>query len=131
MRAHYRKTFGRVVALLYTAGTVMQVLQLIVRFDWQDMPFFADVAIVGAGAYGGLGLVVFAREIAYRGTWERVVHGLMILHLLASVALHVWILAAGSHAVLAIFPYGYSFFAAAYFGLFAWRAWTMRLRVHP
>ena len=49
-------------------------------------------------------------------------------HLPASVAMHAWPIVAHSHAMFAVFPYGYSFFATAYFAAFAWRSWTMRLK---
>ena len=125
----YRKSFGRVVAVVYTGGTVAQVLRLLFTFSLHDMPFWIDWALVVLGSYGGIGLLVFARQVAYRGVWEKVVHGLIAAHLLVSVAVHAWAIVAHDHAMFAVFPYGYSFFATAYFAAFAWRSWTMRLRL--
>ncbi len=125
----YRNSFGRVVAVVYTGGTVAQVLRLLVGFSFDDMPFWVDWALVVLGSYGGIGLLVFARQVDYRGVWEKVVHGLIAAHLLVSVAVHVWPIVVHSHAMFAVFPYGYSFFATAYFAAFAWRSWTMRLKV--
>lgn len=53
---------------------------------------------------------------------------MIVVHLSVSVAVHVWNLAARSHEVLSVFPYGYSYLTAAYFAFFAWRSWTLRLR---
>jgi hypothetical protein len=55
-------------------------------------------------------------------------HWLIAVHLSVSVAVHLWILVVGSHEVLSVFPHGYSYLALAYFGFFAWRSWTLRLR---
>ena len=126
----YRRSFGRVVAVVYTGGTVAQVLRLLVghSFNFNDMPFWVDWALVVLGSYGGIGLLVFARQVDYRGVWEKVVHGLIAAHLLVSVVVHLWAIVVHSHAMFAVFPYGYSFFATAYFAAFAWRSWTMRLK---
>jgi hypothetical protein len=91
------------------------------------MPFWVDWALIVLGTYGGAGLILYSRQIAWRGTWEKVVHWLIVTHLLVSVVVHVWIVIVGSHEFFTVFPYGYSYFAAAYFACFAWRSWTMRL----
>lgn len=127
-RAHYRQTFGRVVAVVYTGGTVAQSLQLTFAFGWEYMPFWIDWALVVLGTYGGLGLIFFAKEVAWRGAWEKVVHGAITTHLLISVLVHAWTIAVANHEFFTNFPYEYSYFAVAYFGFFAWRSWTMKLR---
>ena len=126
-RLHYRRTFGRAVAVVYTGGTVAQGLKLILAFGWEYMPFWVDWALIVLGTYGGLGLILFARHIAWRGAWEQVVHWLIVGHLLISVGVHAWTLVIGSHQFYTVFPYEYSYFAVAYFGFFAWRSWTMKL----
>ncbi len=120
----------RIVALIYTGGTVAHIFRLVVRFGWRDMPFFVDWALVVLGPIGVLGLVALADEISYRGWWERVTHWLIVIHLSISVVVHVWILAVRSHEVLKVFPYGYSYLAVAYFAFFAWRSWTLRPSLH-
>jgi hypothetical protein len=55
----------------------------------------------------------------------------MVVHLLGSAGLHAYLLVAGTHAPLAVFPPWYSGLAIAYFGAFAARGWTMRLRPVP
>ena len=50
-----RVTFVKVVALIYTAGTLAQLLRLVFRFDWKDMPFFPDWALVILGRLGSWG----------------------------------------------------------------------------
>ncbi len=123
----FRATFGHVVAVIYTAGTVFHVVRVIIRLELAGMPFLPDWILVVLGSYGAAGLVRFAGEVVYRGRWEVVIHWLIVCHMLVSVALHAWILAVGSHDVLSVFSIEYSYFGAAYFGFFAWRSWTMRL----
>ena len=123
----YRKTFGKVVAIIYTAGTGAQILRLVVQFGWEDMPFFPDWGLVILGPYGVIGLVLFSGHVAYRGKWETLTHWLITGHLFISIIVHLWILAVRSHAVLSVFGYSYSYFAVLYFAFFAWRSWTMRL----
>ena len=124
-----RSSFAHVAAVIYTAGTVFHVVRVIIRLDLQDMPYFPDVIIVVLGSWAVAGMLLFAREIQYRGRWEHVLHWLIVLHLGISVLVHAWILVVRSHAAVAVFSVSYSYFGALYFGLFAWRLWTMRL--HP
>jgi len=126
-RTCYRETFSRAVAVVYTGGTIAQSLKLILAFGWEYMPFWVDWALIVLGTYGGVGLILFSQQIAWRGAWEKVVHWLIATHLLVSVAVHAWIVVIGSHEFFTVFPYEYSYFAVAYFALFAWRSWTMRL----
>ncbi len=125
--SHYRRTFGRAVAVVYTGGTIAHILKLTIGFGWQYMPFWVDWVLIVLGTYGGVGLLLFVRQIAWRGTWERVVHVLIATHLLASVGVHAWIIVVGSHEFFTIFPYEYSYLAVTYFAFFAWRSWTMKL----
>jgi hypothetical protein len=127
MLRHYRRTFGRAVAIVYTGGMVAQILHLLLGFGWEYMPFWVDWVLIVVGTYGGLGLLIFARKVAWRGAWERVVHLLIVVHLLMSVLVHVRALLVGNHEFFAVFPYEYSYFAVIYFGFFAWRSWTMKL----
>ena len=95
------------------------------------MPFVIDWLLVPLCTYGVVGLVLFRREIAFRGRWERPIHWLIVGHLAITVVMHLGILATASHRVLAVFPYGYSYLAVLYFGFFAWRSWTIRFRCAP
>ena len=127
LRAPLRASFQHVVAAVYTVGTVFHLVRIAVRLDLRDMPYFPDVLILLLGSWGAVGMLVFTKEVQFRGTWELVVHWLIVFHLVMSVALHAWILYVQSHAAVAIFSIGYSYFGAAYFAFFAWRSWTMRL----
>lgn len=127
MRRILRGSFTKIVALIYTAGALFHVARVTFRLGWQDFPFLPDWILVIAGFWGATGLIVFAREIEYRGTWEIITHWLIVFHLLVSVGLHVWILAVWSHEILRVFSIEYSYFGFVYFAFFAWRSWTMRL----
>ena len=126
-RGQLRGTFQHVVAAVYTAGTVFHIVRIAIRLDLREMPYFPDLIIVVLGTWGVAGMVLFAREVEFRGVWESVVHWLITLHLSISVVLHGWILYVHSHDAVAVFGIGYSYFGAVYFGFFAWRSWTMRL----
>ena len=62
-------------------GTLAQVLRLTFDFPLSKIPFAVDWVIIGLGSVGALGLVLGSRDIAYRGSWEKIVHGLIIVHL--------------------------------------------------
>lgn len=114
------------VAVLYSGGSVAQLLKLVFDFPWQDMPFVIDWLIVVMGTIGAASLLVATPKIDYRGWWEKPVHFLIIVHLAVSVVLHAWTIYVQSHEFYAVFPLQYSYFALAYFVFFAWRSWTVR-----
>jgi protein-S-isoprenylcysteine O-methyltransferase Ste14 len=124
----WRDILPAAAGMLYTAGALVHVWRIASGLSLLDMPWQVDWTILLVGSVAGVGLVRFRHEIAYRGMWERVVHWLMVVHLLASVVLHSVLLATASHAPLGVFPLWYSGLAAGYFALFAARAWTMRTR---
>ncbi len=120
--------FGtRVVAMIYTGGTVAHLIRLAAQYTG-DIPFFIDWLLVLLGPIGVAGLIVSAPRIEYRGVWERLVHWLIVVHLGSTVLVHVWVLAVHSHRILAVFALGYSYLAVVYFAFFAWRSWTVQLR---
>lgn len=92
------------------------------------MPYAIDWAIVVLGSIGLITLATQTTRIAYRGSWEKPVHVLIMIHLAASVAAHIWAILAQNHDMFGIFPVEYSYFALLYFALFAWRSWTVRLK---
>lgn len=114
------------VAVLYTGGSVAQLLKLIFNFPWQEMPFFVDWTIVILGFIGVSTLLNQTRNIAYRGRWEKPTHYLIIFHLAVSVFLHLWTIIVQNHDLYAAFPLQYSYFALVYFVFFAWRSWTIK-----
>ena len=128
MPSHITKLGLHAAAVLYTGGSIAQLLKLVVDFPWQDMPFIIDWVIVILGCVGAATLAVQTKRIAYRGMWERSVHFLIIAHLSLSVALHLWTIVKASHEFYSVFPYSYSYFALLYFAFFAWRSWTITLK---
>lgn len=112
----YFKTFARLALVPYIGGTVIHILRLIYNFSIDEMPFEADWLVVIIGGYAGLGLIVYANRIPFHGLLDKIIYGLLIFHLDGSVILHAYILWVGSHEVLNVFSYEYSFFAVAYFG---------------
>ena len=128
--AGYSRSVHYTVAVLYTLGTIAQLLRLLLGFSPQDMPFLFDWILVLAPAYAAIGLIVLTRAVEWRGRWEQLLHGLIVIHLVGTAALHTYVIATSSHSALAPFSRRYSYFAVAYFAVFAWRSWTMRLRPH-
>jgi hypothetical protein len=128
LKSRYAAITFHATAVVYTGGTIAQLLKLFLAFPWTEMPFVIDWLIITLGSIGVSGLICFHRSIAYRGIWEQIVHWAIVLHLFLSVALHLWTILQGNHDFYASFPYEYSYFAVLYFGLFAWRSWTVRLR---
>ena len=115
MRAFYYKTFARVCLLPYIGGTVIHLLRLIFGFPIEEIPFEVDWVVVLIGGYAGLGLLIFASDIPFKSVWDKVAYGLLVFHLDGSVILHTYMLIAGDHHALRVFPYWYSFVALGYF----------------
>ncbi len=93
----------------------MHIIRLIYNFPIDEMPFEADWLVVIIGGYAGRGLIIYANRIPFQNLFDKIIYGLLIFHLNGSVILHTYILWAGSHEVLNVFSYGYSFFAVTYF----------------
>ena len=55
------------VAVLYTGGSVAQLLKLVYEFPWQEMPYVIDWLIVILGTVGVMTLTIQTRHIDYRG----------------------------------------------------------------
>ena len=115
MSSFYFKTFARVALLPYIGGTVIHILRLIYNFPIDEIPFEVDWLVVIIGGYAGIGLIIYANRIPFQNLFDKIIYGLLIFHLDGSVILHAYILWVGTHEVLNLFSYGYSFFAVAYF----------------
>lgn len=123
----YRKTFSKAGALAYLGEAGAHVLILCSGFRLVSLPFIADWFFAVLGSYCAVGLLVFARKLRYRGAWDRFLHGLITLHILISVALHLYIIITGSHAILLIFKQWYSFIGLAYCLCFAYWLWRVQV----
>ena len=99
----------------YIGGAVIHILRLIFNFSYEEIPFEVDWLIIIIGGYAGLGLIIYANRIPFKNIWDKIIYGLLIFHLDGSVILHIYILVTGSHDILKIFPYWYSFIAIGYF----------------
>ncbi len=123
----YRSSFPRLTAVLYTGGAALHFMRVVTGFSPTDIPYFIDWVIALIALYGGLGFLVFFRELSPPSRWRRVLSGIMVFHLLGSTVLHAYILATRSHSVLGVFPVAYSAAAIFVFLGFAWVAGTTRL----
>lgn len=115
MSSLYFKSFARVCLLPYIGGTIIHILRLIYHLQITEIPVEVDWVVVTVGGYAGLGLIIFANKIPFKGRWDKIAYGLLIFHLDGSVIIHTYILYAGNNNVLGIFPYWYSWVAVAYF----------------
>ena len=115
MNSFYFKTFARVALLPYVGGSVIHIVRLIYNFPIDKIPFEVDWFVVTIGGYAGIGLIVYANRIPFCSLFDKIIYGLLIFHLNGSVILHAYILWAGSHEVLNVFSYEFSFFGVAYF----------------
>ena len=130
MNSFYYKSFARLAILPYIGGTVIHILRLIYNFSLEEMPFEADWLVVVVGGYAGLGLILYANRIPFKNIWDKIIYGLLIFHLDGSVILHAYILLTGSHDVLNIFPYWYSFIAVWYFLGLGYYIFTLNKRLY-
>ena len=130
MNSFYYKTFARLAMLPYVGGTVIHILRLIYDFSIEEIPFEADWLIVIIGGYSGLGLIIYANKIPFKNLLDKIIYGLLIFHLDGSVILHAYMLLTGSHDILSIFPYWYSFFAVGYFLGLGYYVLTLNKRLY-
>jgi hypothetical protein len=79
------------------------------------MPYPLDWVVVVVGGYACAGFILFARAVRFDGLWERILYGLVILHLGISVVMHAYSLIVRNHDWTTVFPLGYSYFAVFYF----------------
>ena len=71
--------------------------------------------VIIVGGYAGIGLIAFVRRVPFANGWDRLGYGVLVFHLGGSVVFHAYMLMVDDYGALTVFPYGYSFFAVAYF----------------
>jgi hypothetical protein len=125
----YRSSFPRFTAVLYIGGAVFHFIRALTAFSPTDIPFLIDWVIMLVAFYGGLGFLLFFRELGPPDPWRRGVSGIMVFHLLGSAVFHAYILATGSHQVLGVFPLAYS--AGAFFAFLAFALVAATTRMRP
>ncbi len=131
MNSFYYKTFARLALLPYIGGTVIHIVRLIYNFPLDEMPWEADWLVVLIGGYAGLGLIIYANRIPFKNLFDKIIYGLLIFHLDGSVILHTYILWVGSHDVLNVSPYWYSFIAVVYFLGLGYYVLLLNRRLYP
>lgn len=99
----------------YIGGTIIHILRIIYNFPMEELPWEVDWVVVVIGGYGGLGLILYAHKVPFKNIWDKIIYGILVFHLDGSVIVHAYMLYKGSHNVLRIFPYWYSFIAIGYF----------------
>ena len=109
---------------------MIHVSRLIFDFPITSMPYQVDWVVVLLGAYAGMGFLVFVNTISFKSKWDRIIYALLVFHLLGSVLLHVYILIANDHGILSIFPYWYSYIAAAYFAVLGYYVLKLNKRFY-
>ena len=127
----YYKTFARLALLPYIGGTVIHIVRLIYNFPLDELPWQADWLVVLVGGYAGLGLIIYANRIPFKNLLDKMIYGLLIFHLDGSVILHTYVLWVGSHDVLNVFPYWYSFIAVGYFLGLGYYVLILNRRLYP
>ncbi len=115
MTSCFYRTFAWVALLPYVGGTVFHGLRLARRFTAEEMPYPVDWVVVVVGGYATAGFIRFARTVRFTGMRDRILYGLVIVHLGLSAVVHAWSLATGNHDWVTAFPLGYSWFALFYF----------------
>ena len=115
MERFFFKTFARVALIPYVGGTIFHVLRLTLGFPIEEMPYELDWVVIVLGGYACAGFVRFAREVRFGGPWDKLLYGLVILHLGGSVVMHAYSLLVHNHDWAQVFPRGYSDFAIVYF----------------
>jgi hypothetical protein len=114
----------------YIAGTILHIVRLVYDFEMAEIPLEVDWCVVIMGGYGGLGLVIFRNKVPFTNGWDKIAYGLLIFHLDGSVIIHASILLTGSHDILNIFPYWYSYIAVGYFSALGLYVYNLNKRLY-
>ena len=114
----FRATFARVALVPYVGGTIFHALRLVFDLPIEDMPYELDWVVVVLGGYACAGFIRFAREVRFTGPWDKLLYGLVTVHLGGSVVMHGRSLVTRNHDWAKVFPRAYSGFAVAYFVVF-------------
>ena len=91
------------------------MLRLVLGFPIEEMPYELDWVVIVLGGYACAGFIRFAREVRFTGPGDKLLYGLVILHLGGSVVLHAYSLVVRNHDWAQVFPRWYSGLAIVYF----------------
>lgn len=114
-KSFYFNTFAKVAIIPYVGGTIAHTLRLVYKLPLEEAPSWIHWAIVVVGSYVTVGFLVHAKIIKFRGALDKMLYGLVILHLGGSVMMHLYSLVVQNNHWMGIFPLEYSYFALLYF----------------
>ena len=127
MKRFLRRTFGPVAAITYLSGVALHLVRILSSgFSVDDIPFWFDAWVVVAAGYGGLGYLLFWREVLFQNRLSTLLYPLITVHLLGSSALHVYTLIVRNHEAYKIFPMEYSYVMVVVMASFAWYSWRLK-----
>ena len=124
----FRATFAKVAVLTYVMGTVVHLTLLFTHLPGTQMPSIAHVMVTFMAGYAALGFVVFAKQVVFRNRYDKIMYGLVTVHLAISALMHAYSMVFDTNNWLEVFPYAYSFVAAAYFIAFGTYAFFLHKR---
>ncbi len=106
--------------VLYVAGAVLHALSLLGLLPIHQMPMVVHYVITSVGGFAGVGLIVGWKRVTFGSTRDRVIYGLICIHLLGSAGVHLYSIVTRSNAWIHVFPHWYSYIAVGYFLGFAY-----------
>ena len=115
MKTFYFQTFTKIAVIPYIGGTIAHLLRLIYKFPLEAAPMWIHWAIVIVGGYAWIGFLLHAHNIEFKGLIDKILYGLVILHLGGSIILHGYSLIVQHNNWMKIFSLEYSYFAIVYF----------------
>ncbi|MEW6737820.1 MAG: hypothetical protein AB1489_41450 [Acidobacteriota bacterium] len=125
----FRDTFGKIAAITYCAGICLHLTRIFsANFNVNDVPFAFDILITLGAGYGGIGYLIFSRQVYFTTRLAIIPYILITLYLLSSTTLHIHTLVVGNHESYRVFPLWYSYLIIFIMGLSAWYSWKLRIK---
>ena len=129
LKSYYAKSFARVATLIYCMGIIVLILSLVGILPITEMPKLVHYVIILFAGYGGIGFIVYGRNVRFKNILDKMVFGLIIFHLNVSVILHIYSIIANSNEWIRAFPVWYPNLAIVYFAAFAYYSFRLNNRL--
>lgn len=117
-----------VALLVYGAGCLAHILNLAGVLPIQQMPNAVHAAIMLFAGYSGLGFIANSRNVVFKNVADKLMYGLITVHLNLSALLHAYSILFHTNAWIALFPRWYSYVAVVYLVAFGYYSFNLRRR---
>lgn len=104
LKSNYAKSFAKVATLIYCVSILAFILNILGILPITEVPNWMYLVIIILAGYGGFGFITYSRKVKFKNILDKVVFALIILHLNASVILHIHSIIVNNNKWIQIFP---------------------------